>query len=298
MNHEEAALLLQDLCVGTLDGAEQSALEEHLAACEDCRSLATFHRILHDSLNSVTEHPRPRAIVRYALEQDATESTARKSLEEHLRSCASCADEIARVRRAEDSVLRQTDTRAAPPRTVEPFRRLPAGWLAVAAVLLLTALAYPAYLGIFKLPAVVANNTRLTESLRDPEGDATRVETWSGAVRLHLVSSPRRDATQADRPLFVIGTGDPYLVLGVEVDLPTALADSETVRVELADEGGKVTASIEMAAGDVRRAVEESGVLTWLVPVTRIHTGPWALSVRADEEDAGIFRSWFEIRMP
>jgi predicted anti-sigma-YlaC factor YlaD len=103
MNHERTIEYLPWLLNGTLADDERREVEEHLAACAECRAELTATRQACDIYGA---HLAPQVLTAYA---EATDGAAlsvdgvevdRRVVEEHLALCAACNEDLEMVRAA------------------------------------------------------------------------------------------------------------------------------------------------------------------------------------------------------
>ncbi len=158
MRHEEAQLLLSDLVLGELEADAAAKLRDHLAECAACRRERDFIEVLVEELREGGEeilagHPDVEDLAAFGLGDTPMESERRAGIECHLRICRHCREELDLVRRA---------ARAAYPTAAKrpgSWRN----WLVAALLLVIVALAWPAYRGIFnqERPQLVVHSGQL-----------------------------------------------------------------------------------------------------------------------------------------
>jgi len=104
--HERTQQLLPWLVNGTLEDAERQAVEEHLAACAECRGELAATR---EAFAAYSAHLPPEVVMAYAEDGDAAAYPApgeagqprmleRQLVERHLEQCAGCRDDVEMTR--------------------------------------------------------------------------------------------------------------------------------------------------------------------------------------------------------
>jgi len=308
MTHDEATPLLLDLALGTLAPDERTALETHLAACEECRVMRrTVERLVVAVREETSDagHPDADAIVAFAL--GGSSGAGEAAVAEHVACCAACAAEVDAVRRAEAESREEAlagDIRRAPGGGArEGARTAPRatsrrawGALAAAAAGLAALLAYPAYLGLVRLPVVEdqsADAAREAQSLSTRVGalegelgaarDAlARVHEWGGATPLQLLSGAMRGGEEARTVR--VDPAQPVVALAVELGALPESAAATLVRFAITRADGGPAFAADLAADDVRRELREAGVVLLLVPSARLAPGSYRLAVTLDAE--------------
>ncbi len=308
MMHDEATPLLLDLALGTLAPDERAALEAHLAACEECRAMRrTVERLVAAVREETSDagHPDADAVVSFAL--GGLSGAGSAAVAEHVASCAACAAEVDAVRRAEAESREEAlagDIRRDPGgRAREGTRPAPRatsrrawGALAAAAAGLAALLAYPAYLGLVRLPVVESRSAdvaRETQSLATRVGalegelgaarDAlARVREWGGATPLHLLSAAMRGGEEARTVR--VDPAQPVVALAVELGALPESAAATPVRFVITRADGGAAFAADLAAADVRRELREAGVVLLLVPSARLAPGSYRLAVTLGPE--------------
>jgi anti-sigma factor RsiW len=266
MTHEEAVEHLYELHFGELDEATRASLEAHLAECPDCRSFEDTYEVLRAALSESHEpaagHPSPEEIVAHAVGDGSQDPDDRRWIAEHVAACESCEREASLVRRVE---ARSAADLASSKRRPRPRGTRRGPWLAVAvaAVGLLAALVYPAYLGVGEL---------LREEPRIP---------WSGPIQLQTIRSPLRQGAEPAR--IRIDRESPLVALAVELTVPREVPPSAMLRFEILDSEGRPLSTEELPAKEARAQIRSSGVVTLLVPTASLAEGRVGLRVfRAD----------------
>lgn len=308
MTHDEATPLLLDLALGTLAPDERAALEAHLEACEECRAMRRTVERLVAAVREETsdaEHPDADAVVAFALGELSGAGGA--AVAEHVAFCAECAAEVDAVRRAEAESREEAlagDVRRAPGggarEEARPAPRATSrrawGVLAAAAAGFAALLAYPAYLGLVRLPVVEgqsADAAREAQSLSTRVGalegelgaarDAlAQVREWGGATPLQLLSAAMRGGGEVRTVR--VDPAQPVVALAVELGaLPESNA-ATPVRFAITRADGGTAFAADLAADDVRREQRDAGVVLLLVPSARLAPGSYGLAVTLDPE--------------
>jgi len=120
MTHDDVIERLPWLVNGTLADGERREVEEHLAACPDCRAELSLTR---ETFELFSVHLPPRLLVAYAetpagdrLTIDG-ETVDRRSVDAHLAHCDDCREELEMAREAHAALV------GAPAGDVRPFVR-------------------------------------------------------------------------------------------------------------------------------------------------------------------------------
>ncbi len=145
MKHEEARLLLSDLALGGLADENAAELCDHLVECASCRRELAFIETLIEELREAGEeilagHPDSEDLAAFGLGDAPMESGRRAGIERHLKICRQCREELDMVRRAARADYPAVAQRSGARRN----------WLVAALLLVIVALAWPAYRGIFR----------------------------------------------------------------------------------------------------------------------------------------------------
>jgi anti-sigma factor RsiW len=277
VTHEEVANRLQDYHFGDLPDAERAEVEAHLSACDECGGLSRAYRVLHsvlrhDEPGAAAAHPTAEELVRFAVEEQATDVELRDRIEGHLASCSTCREDVESTRRTERRLAsgpREATAAIPAPSAASAWSR----WGALAAGLLVLALLYPAYLGLVRLPRQ-----------QRAHGDARQVTAWSGSLELNLLSSALRDLAGGEAPVVRI-TG-PFVAFGVDMTIPRSLGAEDILRFSMTREDGTTVAKIEASVADAREQIRESGVVTLLLDSAALEPGAHQLRVTTPEESA------------
>lgn len=283
MNHETAVEHLLDRHGKELDEQTRAAVEAHLAGCEECGAVSQMLQVLHAGFQhdpeEVGHHPSSDEIVAVAVDPGSLDRENRETVEAHLSTCVSCRREVASVRGAAESRSPSLPARLR-------VRSRPA-YLALAASLLIVVLGYPAYLGITRLP-------RMTDRVEELQQEIARVNRsllWSGAVGLQYVTSPRRDEhgwTDVE-----LDADQPFLVLGIDMGVPRAVSDADTLQLLLVGHDGQAVATVQLAVGEARRQIRETGIVTMVVSTSILPPDRYELRVvnRDKPDDPPIFEA-------
>ena len=286
MNHEQAIDRMRDLLANSLDEESRAALEKHLQECADCRSLAdtclTLQETLSYGANKDPDHPAAEEIVLAVLDPEGLSSDDRDWVEKHVTDCPDCSAEAAKVRSVEED-------------TAEHGLRSPRRYFqtisAMAALVLLALLIYPAYLGLFRLPEIeqrsvdlAEDNQHLKTSAQGYERSRDEVQQqldallgWSGTVQLQELRSTLRDSSST-RELHV-DRSRPFVALGLDLSIPRDLSDDSILEVRITDSSGNTIETFELEASEARRQIRDSGILTCLVGSQTLDEGKHDLQV-------------------
>jgi anti-sigma factor RsiW len=282
MTHEDVVERLDGFHRGTLDEQTRLEIQTHLTGCAECRALSRTYRILRTSLSSGTDvagedHPASEQIVAYAEDRHRLDPQRARSIADHLAGCASCAEEVERTRRVAESIRRrpEPETPGAIPTRAES--RSWSTWGALAAAAILVAVAYPAYLGLFRLPSVRQQVSNLRMETTRLETDLERLRGWGGAVSLNVLPRSLRDG--ADLAAVPVEPDQPYAAIVLELLMPRQVADEEVLRFEIVGPRGEVIWNLERSASRVRADIARWAVVTLIVPSERMNPGRHTLEV-------------------
>jgi hypothetical protein len=299
MKHEEALELVHAMHERTLEAADRRDLDAHLADCARCRGVADTYALVFDTLQEENTHLAIDEIVSYATHREPLTAAERERVEQHVASCESCADDLARVERVHASIEADPGAGGDGGPTGRSRWSGPASWVTLAAAIAALALVYPAYLGIVRWPETASRasevraeqerlESRLVElraSAEHVNDELERMRDWSGPVELELVTSTLRGA---DAPMTVeLDPSRPFVLLGIQVAITGAVPDDAPIRFELADPSGTVARAMTTAAGEARDQVRSVGVVTWLVPTASLSPGKYRLRVVRDDLSDG-----------
>lgn len=302
MDHETASELLDQYRAGELDPERRAALDAHLAVCDECRgTLSADHALAAATSRAV--HPSSAEIVAFATSSEQLDENERSILEDHLGGCDLCRAEVSTIRQVEASLSRQAGGGGASPAVRRGRGRARPGRLLLIAAVLVLALAYPAYLGMFRLPAVVRQigelrqeNAGLEQAVSDLEvriGRADDAARWRGSTPLQILLGAQRD--QASAP--AIRQTLPITLLGIDTGPLVGVEEGDKLLVEIsATEAGQVI-KLALAGADAKRQLAAAGVITLIVPAEDLPPGQYRLRVvlanRPDEPE--IYATRFQV---
>jgi hypothetical protein len=198
-----------------------------------------------------------------------TSAESRKGIEAHLAGCEDCM-ELTRVYRALKAAAAEIEESSG---SELSSRGATWKWMPIAAGLLVALLAYPAYLGLVRLPDVAGELDATEESLRTLQAE-------SGSVGPNMIKPQVRGTDEPSA--VVIEPGAPWVLLGFELLVPESLSDRTPMRIEILAEEGNVAWSATIPAADLREAVRRAGFATVVVPAGVLQPGPYRLSVVDD----------------
>ena len=282
MTHEDVVERLDGLHRGAMDERTMAEMRAHLADCEECRALARTYRVLQVSLSSEVDitdegHPASERIVAYAEDRDRLDPRLARSIADHLAGCASCTEEVERTRRVAESIRERPDLDSSGVIREPATSRSWSAWGALAAAVLLAAVAYPVYLGLFRLPFVRQQAATLRSETTRLEADLERLRSWGGAVSLNVLPRTLRDG--AEVATLTVEPEQPYAAIALELLVPGRVADEEILRIEIVGPGGDVIWSLEQSTSGIRADIASWGVVTLIVPSERMEPGRHSLAV-------------------
>jgi predicted anti-sigma-YlaC factor YlaD len=290
-DNDPIALLIPWYVNGTIGDDDRRRVEEHLPTCDHCRSLVEDARRLEGlgrlDPDLLWGHVQARHLERFAMDPAALEPELASWIESHVDGCEACAG-AAEVLRLSSRAEGATPTQS----TVPGQSSLASLWqlaartvlhpAAAAVYLLLVAVSIPAYRSLTRLPGMEGRVAALEQRL-----DALR--DWGGVIDLPVVTSPLRGA-EAD--LVVTRTTDqPVLGLGIAFEVPELVAESSRLLITLVDGSGAGIWSDQLTAGDARRHLSETGLVTLLIPADRVQPGKYRLTVESLD---GAGRRWLD----
>jgi hypothetical protein len=290
MTHEDVVERLDGFHRRTLDEQTRLEVQTHLTGCAECRALSRTYRILHVSLSSGADaagegHPSSEEIVAYAEDRDRLDPQSVRSIDDHLAACASCAEEVERTKRVAESIRRRPEPDGSDIIPGRAESRSWPSWGALAAAALLAAVAYPAYLGLFKLPSIRSQATALQSQATQLENDLERLRGWGGAVDLNVLPRSLREGYGV--ATVTVGPDQPYAAILLELLVSRDVADEETLRFEIAASGGETVWELERTASEVRADIASWGVVTLIVPTDRMDSGRHTLQVAKVDRPGG-----------
>lgn len=289
MNHEAATQLIPDFVMGWLSPPRHREFDLHVHDCEECRSLSEVYGAMalayRDDLGEGGDgsgHPTTEDLVDLAVGNKRFDDEERRQLVNHVTQCAACRMDFEAVQRAE------TELAAAPIPAYDESTPVANsnGWLrpaAIAAGVVLALLAYPAYLGLFRLPEAHAQ-------LKSGQATRTAIASDPGSVAITLLQSPLR-GVESTVPVVEIGDA-PAVVLAIEPSALVDLEDDTVIRFELTSPAGAAALLSRSTVSVIREQVSQSGVMGLLVPTAVLEEGRHA--VRVSTESKGIADPLFE----
>ena len=146
-----------------------------------------------------------------------------------------------------------------------PFR-VPQWAYTLAASLLVALLAYPAWLGIFRVPGVSEPGLELRD--------------WSGSANLWVLTDTRRDGAART----VINLKGPFLLLASDFGIPEKLAPTGTLVFELFDDKGAIARSTIISVSEARSQSLRNGVVAVVFPAEALDAGAYRLQIRSAAE--------------
>jgi len=302
MDHAQASMLVPDMIRGSLADPAKGEVMAHVASCADCRALAETYELMRDTLRRAeaavpSEHPGSHEIVAVALGTGALAPDALLCVSAHVRDCATCREEVETTRSAGEVAETAPSGPTGRARTFQGswvFRRH--GLAALAAGLVVAALGYPAYLGLWETPrlaeevhslqserdALHGRVVDLTRSLGETRRDLDRVTTWSGAVDYVLLLGRGRGAGETET--LHIREGQPFASIAIQPAAPVGDA-ARPHRVEIQTQGGAVVWSWRTTGGELRRRLEHSDTILLQIPARSLPAGSYILRVVPEGKD-------------
>ena len=292
INHDEALELLPDLLQDRLDEPSRARLREHLEDCRECSDAKTTLELLvtasPGSDDAYAHHPTSEEIVAFALDEPSLSADRKKSISKHVQSCLSCRREIEATREAD----RMVEPVLAHDESTSPARKGADRWswaALAAAAALVSALAYPAVLGLVRLPAARSQIASLRESaallqaqvgtledrLEGMRSELEKRQDLSGFLPFHVLQSPERGSRSANE--ITLESGQPNVLLLVELagrEVRTAPEES-VVRLTIEPLGWTEEIPVTMAR-DYRT---QFGGLPMVLPAERLSDEPQLLEV-------------------
>jgi hypothetical protein len=181
-----------------------------------------------------------------------------------------------------------------------------------AAAAVLVVLAYPAWLGVARLPVALRDNSGLRAAKESAEREAAglrssldrtmadlrAVSSWSGPVALNVLESPARGA--GETKVLTVRPQQPFLLVAVQPAIPGAAGPKDTYRFAIGREGEEALWSDELTVAQIRENVRLSGVVTFAVPAARLPPGVYRMTVTplGDRSDHATPDIPFEVALP
>ena len=304
MDHEQAAQILPDYIEGIVGAADASALEGHLASCAECRDSVSMLRRIATELSAMgaaafDDHPESSQLVDYTLVPAHLAQSDRERIRLHLKSCPTCAKEMASVRSAESwSRSWARDVQGVLGAILAPSR-IPA--LATSALALL--LAYPAYLGVVQLPRVASERQEAIEALAQwatkppPQVASSKPPAWPGgpSATLALAGGTRSGGeTAGSEPIPVVHLRDHQAFLPIRIDFdPSALA-AEQIVVSLREINSPQ--QLWRHSGSAAEFWDpDDEAINLLLPADALHPGTYTLEITKEGSPAAAYSADFAI---
>jgi anti-sigma factor RsiW len=277
---------------GTLPPEDRRRVEGHLPTCAECRSLLAESRLLEElgreDPEALTEHVQAQHLEQYAVDRAGLDPELASWIGAHVEDCACCAEAARILGRAVGS--------EAPVPTVEtvrperPARPAPA-WLwerlartvfhpaAAAAYLVVLLLVGPLYRALVHLPDVERRQVSVEERSEPPGG-------WGGgAVDLRVLSSAVRGGPSESEVVVHVGAERQVVPLGAEFELPDDFDRLASLTFAVRRGDGTVVWSEGVRADRVEWNLRHSGIVTLLVPQSRLPAGSYRLTVERDDRE-------------
>jgi anti-sigma factor RsiW len=268
--HPEHRFDLPGYVAGRLDPAEREEVERHLAGCGECRDLEETIREMASAIREGGEaifepHP-PEGVLRRIGQGEVVPD--REGIERHLKLCAACELEVDAWR---------ADTGGAPLHH-DAGRRGPTrrwGMRSSMSFGLAAGLAVGVGLAIlFRSAIIPAGGTR------PPRIPAAAPPAEASAVLLHLLPAAQRGESKAVR--WEIGRPEKWIAVGVPLALPNRFDETTPIRFELASREGAEGASVFLGAGEVRRHLAASELVTLMLKTDHLTPGRYDFTVRVE----------------
>jgi len=298
LDHDEASLLLPDLAGGRLERGRADEVERHTRECAACRDALELHRRIAAEVSAhrgalFEDHVAPALLVEFALDPAAVPNSERARVAAHVGACPTCRREAAAVRKAEADATSPWRALAGVLRGGAPPAPIPALVPAMMVILL----AYPAYLGVIRLPQVVRECDLAHEKLAQLGGSgAGSSGSWAGGpVSALNLAPPARgdDAPPVEPPSIRVQPGQRYQPVRIEYDLSLSPGDRRLVVALRAAGEPNARWLIESSAGALWDASDEA--INLLVPADRFAPGDFVLEIREAEAASPIYSAGFRI---
>lgn len=298
MDHDEASLFLPDLAGGRLERGRADAVESHTRECAACRDALELHRRIAAEVSShrgalFEDHVAPTLLVEFALDPAALPNSERARVAAHVGACPTCRREAAAVRKAEADAT-------SPWRALAGVLRggaLPAPIPALVPAMMVILLAYPAYLGVVRLPQVVRECDLAHERLAQLGGTgAGSSGAWAGGpVSALNLAPPARgdDEPPAEPPSIRVHPGQRFQPVRVEFDLSRSPGDDRLIVALRAAGEENARWQIESSAAALWDAADEA--INLLIPAERLAPGEFVLEIRQTKTASPIYSAGFRI---
>lgn len=244
-----------------LSEESRERLEEHLASCRECQELVACCEgiatgIRREMDERWAEHPEPAALRAYGAGDRCDADVAR-----HLETCASCTLEVGAW------------SGLTPP--MESVREGSA-WATKAAWGLRSWLDPRPLLAGALIGAAVCAALLLSVRGAGPAPTSQGVG-WSGAAPLLLLEEASRNGTTAGT--VKVTSDQPYIPLGVRVNLPPAVSDGDRFVFTIHAPGQAASWEQELSVAEIRKEQSRTWVVGFLVPTKGHPPGPYVLKV-------------------
>ncbi|MFN0150083.1 MAG: anti-sigma factor family protein [bacterium] len=294
MDHDDALRFIPDLAAGRLDAARAADIEHHAAACPACGEALELHRRIAAEVSThrgalFEDHIAPTLLVEFALDPAAVSSADRARVAAHVGACPTCRREAASVRKAE------ADATSAWRSAVAWLGggAWPAPIPALVPALMVLLLAYPAYLGVVRLPQVARECDLAREQLSALGGSGAG---WLGGpvLALNLPAPARGDEEDPPAlPVIRILAGQRFQPVRIEYDPSTAPAAAPLIVTLRAKDDERARWRIESTAAALWDASDEA--INLLLPAERLGPGEFVLEIHEAESASAVYASGFRV---
>ncbi len=268
MDHLELQRAIPAYVASRIGENERRVLEAHLATCRDCQELVACceelgQEVRRDAGLAWAEHPDPLHVKAHVEGERRAVEVAR-----HLEICDACALEASGWS--------------------EKTRAASAGWRARAASWLAPRpLAAGALLGAAACLALV---------LALPRGGSVTPgpSSFDGSAPLLLLDEAPRNGSAA--ATVRVGADQPYIPMGVRVNLPPAVSDRDRFLFSVRSPDGSVSWKQELSVEEIRAEQARSWVVGFLVPSRPLPPDRYVLVVApSDDGTAPVLEVPFEV---
>jgi len=271
LNHEEYREDLADYAASRLDATRAADVERHMGDCDECRSSASFMKELGEAIDDAGEalfepHPDVADLRLYSMGESTHDDDR---IAKHLEVCPSCDLETS----AWPTVRAMETGRAGDSVIPGPWlRRVVGPWLAAAAGLVL--------------------GVALTIQLMPQRSSAVEGDSLDGPAQHLMIPGAVRGS--APDLKFNLSAGAGPVVLDLQPVIPAQAGDSDELRLTIRTQGAQAW-SASATAAELRRAIDASGVVTFVVPESVLSAGRHEI-VLTPAGGAPIFRAEIEIQ--
>jgi len=304
--------ILDRLVLSRGDLEKDPTIAEHVKNCPACHQdvpglISAVKAVRQASTFSLLGHLTSEQVVAFALDPKRARAEWEGSGADHASDCPTCKVEIEEVRRAEQARLPLAVTEALGPQKERrfwegwlgnPLAQSPAAKVAFASILAAVVLAYPAYLGLYKMPQfesqvsalqvekerVAAEASDLKASVQQAEDRLKKLTNLREPLHRYSFASPVRG--QTSRQTVEVFPGQPFILLAVRPLLGAAVLDPDVYRLEVRSAGDQTVWAVELTAEQVRRNMLSSGELDFLIPASALRSGSYQLRVLPGAEPA------------